>query len=78
MNSERIAIFKEIISTEDAFVAQMKDFIDRFVVPLYLRDNSFKRSLLDDPSIATTFNTFVDIHAACSTFLTKCNIYYII
>lgn len=69
MNSERVSIFKNIVSTESAFVAQMKQFIDLFVVPLYLRDNSFKRSLLDEPSIATTFNSFVDIHAACSTFL---------
>ena len=65
----RAEIFKHIVASEEKFVTEMKEFIDRFISPLFLRDTPFKRSMLEDASIATSFNSYVDIHAACSAFL---------
>lgn len=69
MSDERAKVFLELVSREESFLAGMKLFIDSFIQPLYVRDTSFKRNMLDDAHIASCFNLYVDIHAACDCFL---------
>ena len=71
MNDLSKAKLNGISICEEEFVDSLKEFINGFITPLCLRDTLFKRSVLEDPSVATTLNTIVDIHAACSGFLSS-------
>ena len=69
MNELSKTKLNRITVCEEEFVNSLKEFINGFITPLCLRDTVFKRSVLDDPSVATSLNSIIDIHAACSGFL---------
>ena len=64
----RKKIFVEIIQTEATFVGDLYAFIQTTVLPLQARDTPFKRSLLNEPSIAISFTLIKEIYDVCYNF----------
>jgi hypothetical protein len=64
----RKALFVEIIQIEATFISDLSIFIQTFVNPLFTRDTSFKRSFLNEPSIAISLTLLKDIFSASSNF----------
>lgn len=64
-------IMSDILNVEKEYLSQQKTFIDVVVKQLLLRDNSFKRSLMNDPAIAVCINLVQDIQHASEIFLNE-------
>jgi hypothetical protein len=64
----RKALFVDIIQVEATFVGDLNLFIQTTVFPLQARNTPFKRSLLNEPSIAISFTLIKEIFDACSNF----------
>jgi hypothetical protein len=67
--SMRRSPFLALINKEREFVAELDYFITAVIDPLQLRDTSFKKNFLGEPSISTSFVIMKNMHAACSKFL---------
>jgi hypothetical protein len=66
----RKSLFVEIIRVEATFTSDLSLFIQTIVGPLQLRDTSFKRSFLNEPSVAVSLTLLKDIFVASSSFQT--------
>lgn len=66
--SKRKNLFAEIIQVEAIFINDLDIFIRTIVVPLQARDTPFKRSFLNEPSIAVSFTLIKELYTTCSIF----------
>lgn len=64
----RSLILKEFLEEEERFIEKLKVFIDKVIVPIEYQDNSFKRIILSDSSIALSFSLYTKIWNLCHTF----------
>ena len=67
--SKRKALFLSIVQREKDFVAELDYYISAVIAPILLRDTNFKRSIMNEPAVAISFNLLKDIFTACARFL---------
>ena len=65
---KRTLLFKNIISAEHEFIGMLQNFIQDVITPINLRDTPFKRSFLNDSSVAVSFSLLQDLYKACYNF----------
>jgi hypothetical protein len=66
--NKRKATFVSIVQAEANFINDLTYFIQTIINPLQNRDTPFKRSFMNEPSIAVSFTLLRDIHAASHSF----------
>lgn len=68
-NVGRRAVYDVMVAEEFDFVSKTKIFVDRFIVPVYVRDTTFKRALLNESTVAVCFNTMMEIYESSCCLL---------
>jgi len=64
-------IMFDILNEEKQYIATQENFIDIVVKQLLLRDNAFKRSLMNDAAVAVCITLIQDIHTSSQIFLSE-------
>jgi hypothetical protein len=62
-------LLNSILSNQRAFNDGLKPFMDNVILPILLKDTSFKRHFLAAPAVAVSFNLLQQIYEACFNFL---------
>jgi hypothetical protein len=60
--------FSTIVGAEADFLALLQELVDSVINVVNVRDTPFKRSFLNDPAVAVSFNLLVEILKACTSF----------
>lgn len=64
-----LKVLNSILSNQRAFNDGLKPFMDNVILPILLKDTSFKRHFLAAPAVAVSFNLLQQIYEACFNFL---------
>lgn len=65
---KRKPLWNNILSSHEQFLKAMKSLNEIIISPLMLRDDSFKRSFVDDPDIALGFSLLSELYITCRNF----------
>eukprot|EP01031_Cornospumella_fuschlensis_P043121 gene43121-52701_t len=60
--------FDSIVRGEAEFLTSLRTLVDGIIAVINVRDTPFKRTFLNDPSVAVSFNLLSEMHKACSSF----------
>jgi transglutaminase/protease-like cytokinesis protein 3 len=66
--TKRSNLLKEIMRVESAYSHDLDIFVKVVITPLFQRDNAFKRSFLNEPSIAVSLTILHDIYQSSIRF----------
>jgi hypothetical protein len=67
-SDKRDLLFRNILAAEHEFTTLLSTFIQEVINPINLRDTPFKRSFLNDASVAVSFSLLQELYKACFNF----------
>lgn len=67
-SQKRVERFQTITKGEADFLSGLQDLMNSVISVINVRDTPFKRTFLNDPAVAVSFNLLTDMHKACSSF----------
>lgn len=67
-SQQRAVTLQNITDSENAFVKSLNDLQETLIAPLNIRDTSFKRNFMAEPSVAVSFTLLTDMLKACGKF----------
>jgi hypothetical protein len=66
--NQRTAAFQALIDSEQTFIKELQDLKNTLIDVMSIRDDSFKRNFMNEPSVAVSFTILIDMLKACGNF----------